>query len=148
MQNRNLGGRSRRTGFTLLELLVVLVILALLGSVAGPRVVKYLGSSKTKTAKLQIQQFGQGLDLYLLETGKLPSTREGLEALVKEPSGVVGWNGPYISATKAVPKDPWANDYSYESPGRNNPHYDIISLGADNRLGGEGENEDINNWDE
>jgi len=147
MQNRTRPFLTRLKGFTLLELLV-LVILALLGSIAGPRVVNYLGSSKTKTAKLQIQQFGQGLDLYLLEIGRYPNTREGLAALVEEPHGVMGWNGPYISGTANVPKDPWGNEYNYESPGKQNPDFDISSNGADGRQGGDGENKDVNNWDE
>ena len=141
--------KSKKTrGFTLLELLVVLVILALLGSIAGPRVVGYLGSSKTKTAKLQIEQFGQGLDLYLLEMGKYPSSKEGLEALLDEPNNAVGWNGPYISGANSVPKDPWGNDYIYVSPGKNNKTFDISSLGADAQIGGEDENQDVNNWDD
>lgn len=141
-------GRFRVAGFTLLELLVVLVILALLGSIAGPRVVNYLGSSKTKTAKLQIQQFAQGLDLYLLEVGKYPTTQEGLAALIEAGSGVIGWNGPYISGTRSVPKDPWGNEYNYVSPGSYNKEFDISSLGGDNREGGDGENQDINNWED
>jgi general secretion pathway protein G len=139
--------RRHIRGFTLLELLVVLVILALLGSIAGPRVVGYLGSSKTKTAKLQIDQFGQGLDLYLLEMGRYPNTREGLAALVEEPSRATGWNGPYISGVNNVPQDPWGNEYIYTSPGKKNKTFDISSLGSDGLVGGEDENQDVNNWD-
>ena len=135
-------------GFTLLEMLVVLVILALLGSIAGPRVVNYIGSSKTKTAKLQIQQFSQGLDLYLLELGRYPTSQEGLKALVEQPGGAMTWNGPYVSGVTAVPKDPWGNQYKFTSPGQHNKGFDIVSLGADNREGGDGENKDINNWEE
>ncbi len=141
-------GKNLVRGFTLLELLVVLVILALLGSIAGPRVVGYLGSSKTKTAKLQIDQLGQSLDLYLLEMGRYPNSREGLAALVEQPPRATGWNGPYISGVNSVPKDPWGNDYIYVSPGRNNKTFDISSLGGDGLAGGEDENQDVNNWDD
>jgi general secretion pathway protein G len=131
-------------GFTLLELLVVLVILGMLAALAGPRVIHYLGGAKTDTAKLQIEEFGSALDLYRLEVGGYPSTQEGLRALVEAPGGVNGWNGPYLKK-KTVPKDPWGNDYRYESPGQHGP-YDISSLGADKVEGGEGENQDIASW--
>ncbi len=147
MRNLKTTRRSRSTGFTLLELLVVLVILALLGSIVGPKVVSYLGSSKTKTAKLQIQQFSESLDLYKLEVGNYPNTQEGLAALVQAPTGATGWNGPYIRGANTVPKDPWGNDYHYDSPGQHQNDYDISSLGADNREGGDGENQDIDNWE-
>ncbi|MGC2459129.1 MAG: type II secretion system major pseudopilin GspG [Gallionellaceae bacterium] len=147
MQTLNISGRSRTGGFTLLELLVVLVILALLGSIVGPKVVGYLGTSKSKAAKLQIQQFGESLDLYKMEVGNYPSTQDGLAALVQAPSGATGWNGPYVKGANTVPKDPWGNDYHYESPGQHTADYDIYTLGADNREGGEGENKDINNWE-
>ena len=132
-------------GFTLIELLVVLVILGLLASVAGPKVISYLGGAKSDTARLQIEEFGATLDLRL-ETGRYPTTQEGLSALVQQPSGVTGWNGPYLKK-KTLPKDPWGNDYRYASPGQHGT-YDISSLGADNREGGEGENKDINGWED
>ena len=133
-------------GFTLIELLVVLVILGLLASVAGPKVINYLGGAKSDTAALQIEEFGATLDLYKLETGRYPTTQEGLLALVQAPPGVAGWNGPYLKK-KTLPKDPWGNDYRYTSPGQHGS-YDISSLGADNREGGEGENRDINGWED
>lgn len=135
-------------GFTLLELLVVLVILGLLAGLVGPKVMDYLGTSKSKTGKLQIEQFSQSLELFKLETGRYPSSQEGLTALIEAPAGVTGWNGPYIKGAKVVPKDPWGNDYHYTSPGQHNKDFDISSLGLDNREGGEGENKDINNWGE
>ena len=144
MQRKQAGPRQR--GFTLIELLVVLVILGLLASVAGPKVISYLGGAKSDTAKLQIEQFGSSLDLYKLETGRYPTSQEGMLALVQQPPGVTGWNGPYLKK-KTLPKDPWGNDYHYASPGLHGS-YDISSLGADNKEGGEGENKDINGWED
>lgn len=135
----------RQRGFTLVELLVVLVILGLLAGVAGPRVLNYLGTSRAKAAKLQIDQFGGGLDLFKLETGRYPTSQEGLQALVQQPPGLAGWSGAYLR-DKTVPKDPWGNDFRYVSPGQHGP-YDISSLGADNKEGGESENKDINGWE-
>jgi general secretion pathway protein G len=132
-------------GFTLVELLVVLAILGLLAGLVGPQVMKFLGSSKTKTASLQISDLGATLDLYRLEVGRYPSTSEGLEALVADPGNTPNWNGPYLKKTQ-VPKDPWGNDYQYRSPGQNGP-YDVWSLGADGRDGGEGEDQDIKSWE-
>lgn len=131
-------------GFTLIELLVVLVILGLIIGIAGPRVINKLGGAKSDSAKLQIEELGASLDLYRLETGRYPTTQEGLQALVQAPTGVTGWNGPYLKK-KSVPKDPWGNDYVYVSPGQHGP-YDLSSLGADNKEGGEGENKDLKSW--
>lgn len=136
--------RIPQAGFSLIELLVVLAILGLLAGLAGPKVIKYLGGAKSDSAKLQIEEFGAALDLYRLETGRYPNSAEGLQALVQQPSGVTGWNGPYLKK-KAVPKDPWGNDYRYASPGQHGP-YDISTLGADNKEGGEGEDKDLVNW--
>lgn len=142
MNSRN--EKKWQAGFTLIELLVVLVILGLLASLAGPKVIGYLGGAKSDTAKLQIEEFGASLDLFKLETGRYPTSQEGLPALVQAPAGLTGWNGPYLKK-KAVPKDPWGNDYRYVSPGQHGA-YDLSSLGADNREGGEGENKDVTNW--
>ncbi len=139
---------QRERGFTLLELLVVLVILGLLAGLVGPKVMDYLGTSKSKTGKLQIEQLGQSLELFKLEVGRYPTSQESLSALIEAPTGATGWNGPYIKGPKMVPKDPWGNDYHYASPGQHNKDFDISSLGLDNREGGEGENKDINNWGE
>lgn len=134
---------NRQAGFTLVELLVVLVILVLLASLVGPRVIGYLGSSRTKAAKVQIESLSSALELFKLDVGRYPSTSEGLKALVQAPSGGGAWNGPYITK-REVPNDPWGRPYNYRSPGQNGP-YDIFSLGADNQQGGTGENEDISN---
>jgi general secretion pathway protein G len=133
-----------QAGFTLVELLVVLVILVLLASLVAPRVIGYLGSSRTKAAKVQIQSLSTALELYKVDTGRYPSTGEGLRALVEAPAGAASWNGPYLFK-RDVPSDPWGRPYAYRSPGEHGA-FDIVSLGADNQPGGTGENEDITNW--
>jgi general secretion pathway protein G len=133
------------SGFTLIELLVVLVILGLLAGLVAPRVMHYLSSAKSDTARLQIEHLGGALDLYRLEVGQYPTTDQGLDALVEQPSGVTHWNGPYLKK-KQIPKDPWGYDYSYRSPGEHGA-YDLYSLGADHAEGGEGENKDIVSWE-
>ncbi len=142
IKHRIKGGSA---GFTLLELLVVLVILGLLASLVGPQVLRHVGSSKTKTAALQIQELGAALDLYRLEVGRYPTTQQGLQALVQQPSGTANWNGPYLSKS-VVRQDPWGNDYHYEAPGSHGD-YDLYSLGADGQEGGEGENQDVASWE-
>jgi general secretion pathway protein G len=137
------GRRSGQAGFTLVELLVVLVILVLLASLVGPRVMGYLGSSRSKAAKVQIESLSSALELFKLDTGRYPSSSEGLRALVEAPSGIGTWNGPYLTK-RDVPNDPWGRPYNYRFPGQSAP-FDIFSLGADNQVGGTGENEDITN---
>jgi general secretion pathway protein G len=144
MTYKNCKAKHGQQGFTLIELLVVLVILGLLAGLVGPQILRYLGSAKSDTTQLQIEELGAGLDLYHLEVGRYPSTDEGLAALVEEPAGVSNWNGPYLKK-KSVPNDPWGNDYNYVSPGENGV-YDLFSLGQDNMEGGEDENEDIVSW--
>ncbi len=132
-------------GFTLIELLVVLVILGLLAGLVGPQVMKHLGSSKSKTAKLQIEEFSAALDMFRLEHNRYPTTEEGLAALVEQPLGVAGWNGPYLRK-RVVPKDPWGRPYRYRSPGESGD-YDLYSLGADGTEGGARENADVVSWE-
>lgn len=134
-----------QAGFTMIELLVVLVILGMLAGFAVPKVMDYLAKAKVKTAKLQIENFSQPLDTFKLETGRYPNAQEGLQALVQAPGGVTGWAGPYVRPA-VIPKDPWGGDYIYTAPGQHGP-YDIVSLGADKAPGGEGENADINSWE-
>ena len=112
----NLKSAKVQRGFTLLELLVVLVILGMLAALAGPRVMKYISSAKTDTAKLQIEELAAALDMYKLEVGRHPNTQEGLQALVEAPGGATNWNGPYLKK-KTVPKDPWGADYHICLPG-------------------------------
>lgn len=136
--------RTSVSGFTLVELLVVLAILGLLAGLVGPRVLNQFGGSKVKVAKLQIEDFGQALDVFKLDTGRYPNQQEGLRAIVEKPANMPGWNGPYLKKN-TLPQDPWGNEYQYVFPGKNGA-YDIFSLGADNAPGGEGENADIGNW--
>jgi len=132
-------------GFTLIELLVVLAIIGLLAGLVGPQVMKHLGSSKTKAAKVQIEDLAGALDMYRMDVGRYPSTEEGLKALVEKPANARAWNGPYLRKNN-VPQDPWVYDYHYASPGEHG-RFDIYSLGADNAPGGEGEDQDVNSWE-
>ncbi len=143
--DRNLSAQPRRRGFSLIELLVVLVILSLLGGIVGPRLLKHLGQAKSDTAALQIEDLGAALDVYMLEMGAYPTTEEGLAALVTAPPSTERWNGPYLRKPQ-VPKDPWGNDYQYRSPGEHGD-YDLFSYGADNAPGGEKDARDISNWE-
>ena len=144
MQHKQLTRTNKQRGFTLIELLVVLVILGLLAGLVGPQVLRYTGSAKSDTAKLQIEELGAGLDLYHLEIGRYPTTDEGLKALVEQPTGLNKWNGPYLKK-KNIPTDPWGNDYHYKYPGEQGV-YDLYSLGNDNMDGGEGNDADIVSW--
>ncbi len=136
--------RDRQAGFTLIELLVVLVILGLIIGIAAPRAVNFLSRAKADVAKIQIESFATALDLYQLDVGRYPATREGLGALIAPPSGAERWNGPYLRAD-AVPLDPWDRAYRYEAPGDKGKPYRLLSLGADGQPGGEGEDADIAN---
>jgi general secretion pathway protein G len=126
---------SRRAGFTLVEMLVVLAIIGSIVGLVGPRVLNYLSDSKVKTAEIQMENLASALDLFYLDAGRYPSTEEGLVALIQRPSGVSFWNGPYLKST-GVPKDPWGHPYSYRSPGQNGGPYDVASNGPDGRAGG------------
>lgn len=136
--------RRQQEGFTLLELLVVLVILGLVAAFAAPQVIKFLGGAKTDSANIQIERLSGILDLYRLEVGRYPSEDEGLEALLVEPADAKGWNGPYVQKESTL-EDPWGRPYLYRSPGENRD-YDLYSLGADGVEGGEGEDQDVTSW--
>ena len=127
-------------GFTLLELLVVIVIIGLLAAYVGPRYFAQLNKSERSTAKAQIESFGNALGTYRLETGRYPSTEQGLNALVVKPSDEAKWNGPYLQ--KAMPPDPWGRAYVYVSPGKGGD-FDLTSMGKDGQVGGEGEDADV-----
>ncbi|MEE9425812.1 MAG: type II secretion system major pseudopilin GspG [Methylococcales bacterium] len=137
--------RLNYSGFTLIELLVVLAIIGLLAGLVGPQVMKHLGGAKSKTAKVQIGDISQALDMYRLDVGSYPSSDQGLASLVTNPGDNSSWNGPYLSKD-TVPKDPWNHEYQFRSPGEHG-NFDLFSLGLDNTQGGEGENKDINSWE-
>jgi general secretion pathway protein G len=131
----------RRAGFTLLELLVVIVIIGLLAAYVGPKYFSQLGKSEVTVARAQIEAFEKSLDTYRLDVGRYPSTEEGLNALIAAPPTAAGkWNGPYLK--KGVPADPWGHAYQYRAPGAKG-EYEIVSLGKDGQPGGTGEAADI-----
>jgi len=136
--------RRRENGFTLVELLVVLVILGLIAAFAAPQVIKYLGKAKTDSATIQIQRLSAILDLYNLEVGQYPTTEEGLQALIEQPVDAETWNGPYIKKADSL-IDPWGQPYEYSSPGEHG-EFDLFTLGRDVSDGGEGEDQDIKSW--
>ena len=132
---------TAQRGMTLIEILVVLVLNGIVLGIVGGNFIGRGEKAKADAAKIEIGQIGQSLDLYKLEIGRYPSTSDGLQALVSAPSGVSNWNGPYWKKAQ-LPKDPWGNEYRYASPGQKGA-YDIVSLGADGKEGGEGANKDI-----
>ena len=134
---------ARLRGFTLLELLVVMVIIGLLAGYVGPKFFGQIGKSEVKAARAQIDALQKSLDQYRLDVGHYPSTDQGLAVLVAKPADEPKWAGPYLS--KSVPKDPWGNDYQYRSPGEHG-EYDLLSFGKDGRPGGEGEDADLTSW--
>ena len=133
--------RGVARGFTLLELLVVLVVLGLLVSIVGPRYFNQLGKSEGKAAQAQISSIAKALDMYRIDVGRYPSTEQGLAALSAAPANEAKWHGPYLQ--KAVPNDPWGRPYTYKSPG-DTGEFDLMSLGKDGAAGGTDENADIN----
>lgn len=135
------GHRQRMRGMTLIEILVVLTLIGIVMGIIGSNYLQKGDQAKVKAAKIEIDQIGQALDLYKLETGRYPTTQEGLQALVQAPAGVANWNGPYWKKG-TLPKDPWGTEYKYTSPAANAP-YEIVSYGADQKEGGEGNNKDI-----
>jgi general secretion pathway protein G len=130
-------------GFTLFELLVVVLIIGLLASYVGPRYFSQVGKSEIKAVRAQIDAFEKALEQYRLDTGHFPTTEQGLAALFQRPGNEPRWQGPYLK--KAPPADPWGGAYSYKSPGEHG-EFDLVSLGKDRRPGGTGEDGDITNW--
>lgn len=130
-------------GFTLLELLVVMVIIGLLAGYVGPRYFAQVGKSETKAAMAQIDAFAKALDQYRLDTGRYPSTEQGLAALVARPATEAKWAGPYLN--KAVPPDPWGRPYQYRQPGQHG-EFDVFSYGKDGQPGGTAEAADVTSW--
>ena len=134
--------RSAR-GFTLLELLVVMVIIGLLAGFVGPRLFGQIGKSETKVARAQIDALGKALDHYRLDVGQYPGTSQGLGALMQAPGDAPRWQGPYLA--KLLPPDPWGRPYQYRSPGEHG-EYDLYTLGRDGAPGGEGDSADLGSW--
>jgi general secretion pathway protein G len=134
---------KREKGFTLIEILVVVIIIGMLAALVGPKLFGKVGTAKLSAAKAQIELFGTALDTFRLDVGRYPTAEEGLKALREKPSGVEGWQGPYLP--KEIPIDPWGTPYVYKSPGEHGD-YDLISYGLDKVEGGEGENQDIVSW--
>lgn len=144
--SRRARSRGRRAGFTLLEILVVIVVLSVLATLVAPNVFRHVGSARDATARSQIEMLTAALDAYRLDYGRYPRSDEGLGVLWSAPAGDRTWRGPYLR--KAVPLDPWGNDYVYRSPGEQSQlGFDLLSYGADGRPSGEGENADILSWE-
>ncbi len=135
---------SAEEGFTLVELLVVLGIIALLAAVVAPQVIRYVSDARVETARVQLKNIESALELYYLDAGQYPTTEQGLEALVSAPAGLETWRGPYIKLKKGI-VDPWGQTFSYEQPGEHGA-LDLFTLGRDKAVGGEGEDRDILNW--
>ena len=133
----------RGGGFTLLELLVVLVIIGLLAGYVGPKYFSQIGKSEVKAARAQIDALGKALDQFRLDNGHYPGTEQGLAVLMQRPANEPKWDGPYL--VKAIPPDPWGNPYVFVMPGEHG-EYDLLSYGKDGKPGGEGENAEITNW--
>lgn len=136
--------RNSERGFTLIELIVVLVILTLLAAVVAPNVIKHMMTSRSQVARIQISEFEGALEMFAFDMGRYPTTSEGLEALVSNPGNVEAWKGPYLK--KGLPMDPWGKPYVYRIPGTHGTAFDLFSYGPDGVEGGEGENADVTNW--
>jgi general secretion pathway protein G len=140
---RNRNHKAGQSGFTLLELLVVMVIIGLLAAYVAPKYFSQIGKSETKTAMAQIDALGKALDQYRLDVGHYPDSEQGLAALFTKPTNEAKWDGPYLQ--KKVPNDPWGKPYVYRQPGEHG-EYDLLSYGKDGQPGGSGEDSDITNW--
>lgn len=134
-----------RLGFTLLELLVVMVVIGLLASYVAPRYFNQVGKSEVKATRAQLDAFEKALGTYRLDTGRFPRTEQGLRSLVERPADEPKWAGPYLS--KGLPNDPWGHAYVYRQPGDAGRDYELLSLGKDGQPGGTGEAADLSVWD-
>ena len=138
---RKVRNRQAEAGFTLLELLVVLGILALLAAIAYPQVLRYMGTARSETARAQMSAIATSLELYALDNGRFPPQQAGLAALVQPPPGARSWRGPYLKKAEGL-VDPWGHPYQYKIPGRATP-FELATLGRDNAPGGDGEDQDL-----
>ena len=136
--------QRRQAGFTLIEIMVVMVIIGLLMALVGPNLIGRSEKAKVQAAQMQIERLGTVLDTFRLDVGRYPTSQEGLQVLVQRPIGVDRWDGPYLN--KGVPKDPWDRPYLYRSPGEAGRPYDLYSLGADGAPGGTDNNRDVTSW--
>jgi general secretion pathway protein G len=130
-------------GFTLIEIMIVIIIIGLMAGLVAPRLMDKLTQAKHKAAKAQVALYGTTLDMFRLDVGRYPTTEEGLKVLREKPAGVEMWKGPYLS--KEISMDPWGKPYIYKSPGEHGD-YDLLSFGLDGVEGGEGENQDVMSW--
>jgi general secretion pathway protein G len=144
IMKKHLSRPQHQAGFTLMELLIVLVIVGLLAALVGPTLYQQIKPAKQSAARAQIENFATALDAYFIDAGRYPTTQEGLAVLRAKADGDEKWKGPYLK--KELPQDPWGNAYVYAAPGRNGG-YEIVSLGADGREGGEDDNADIASWE-
>jgi len=135
----------RSNGFTLLELLVVLVVMGLIAAIVTPQVMSMLSGAKSNSVALQVDTLSTALNYYQLDVGAYPTDEQGLAALLAAPKDVKNWRGPYVRKRQHL-QDPWGRPFRYHTPGRQGP-FDIYSLGADGKEGGEGDNADVGNWD-
>jgi general secretion pathway protein G len=143
-RGRRSAAQMGTTGFTLIELMVVLLILAMLTTIAAPRVTKYLGKAKSQTAQTQVAALSAAVDAFVIDVGRPPTDEEGLAALLSAPAETPTWDGPYIKKSASL-TDPWGRAYRYRSPGQHS-EYDIFSWAADGKEGGEGDDADVENW--
>ena len=141
---KSLANRKHENGFTMMELLIVLLIVGLLTALVGPAIFQRVKPAKQSAARAQIKNFMTALDGYFIDVGRFPTSQQGLIVLREAPQGEKKWRGPYLKQN--IPNDPWGNPFIYRQPGRSGG-YEILSYGADGREGGDGENQDILSWD-
>lgn len=137
---------KRERGFSLIEIMVVMVIIGMLMAVVAPRFIRQSEKAASKAARVQIESMGTALDTFRLDVGRYPTTQEGLAALIQRPFGTERWDGPYLKKN-VIPPDPWQRPYYYRSPGEGGRPYDLYSLGADGAPGGDSDNRDITSWE-
>ena len=140
--------RRRIDGFTLIEIMIVMVIIAMLAALVGPRLINALGGAKVKATRIQVETLSNAIETFHLDTGRYPSQPEGLQVMLEnpQPNGIPNWHGPYLKKLK-IPTDEWGRAFLYEMPGKHGMGFDLYSLGADAKPGGSGDDADIGNWE-